>query len=274
VDADAWEVYPGRERAGIAGNLLVSRHALPSPSLPRAKRRLLAWLPPSYGSAQQRFPVVYMHDGHNLFDEAASYSGAWRVDVAMTDLASRGIEAIVIGIPNAGEARHLEYSPWADPEHGGGDGSRYLRFLVDTVKPFVDQSLDTSPARTGAGLAGSSLGANVSLYGLLAHPDVFGFAACLSPAFWFAAERWSTFLDSVVHAPARIYLDVGGNEVEDDPQMSRMYVQAMRTTEARLIAMGYGPGRLRTLFDPDGVHVEAAWSYRIGGALRFVLTTP
>jgi predicted alpha/beta superfamily hydrolase len=272
VEIEGWEPWPGRERAGVVGNLLVSRHSLRSPTLPRTKRRLLAWLPPSYGSEGKRFRVIYMHDGHNLFDEAASYSGAWRVDLAMAELAAEGVEAVVVGIPNAGDARHLEYSPWIDPAHGGGNGAEYMRFVVDTAKPFVDESLDTCRDRFGTGLAGSSLGGNISIYGLLAHSDVFGFAAALSPAFWFAASDWFSFLETAGHTPARIYLDVGGNEIEDDPAKSDRYLRAMRETEAALSAAGYGPDELRTVFDAEGTHLETAWRARIPGALRFVLT--
>jgi predicted alpha/beta superfamily hydrolase len=272
VKIDGWEPYPGSASAGIKGTLLVSRAALRCPALPRLKRRLLAWLPPSYKRGGRRFPVIYMHDGHNLFDEAASYSGAWRVDLAMTGLAAEGTEAIVIGIPNAGVDRLLEYSPWVDRDHGGGLGAEYAQFVVDTVKPFVDESLDTSLDRGAVGLAGSSLGGNISLYGLLAHRDVFGFAAALSPAFWFAAPRWRLFLESAEHTPARIYLDVGGNEIEDDPAMSELYVRTTNETVGALTSIGYGPGELRTGFDPRGTHSETAWRERISGALRFVLT--
>ena len=269
--AEGWEPYPGAARAGIRGTLLMSRDALPSPVLPRQKRRLLAWLPPSYGSGGHRFRVVYMHDGHNLFDEAASYAGSWRIDLAMEELAGDGFEAMVIGIPNAGELRHQEYSPWADPVYGGGLGAEYLAFVVDTVKPFVDGSLETMQGRDGAGLAGSSLGGNISLYGLLSRPDIFGFAAALSPAFWFAESAWERFLAGADHSVARIYLDVGGAEIVDDPALSASFVRSTDAVAAQLTRIGFSRDELLVIHEPTGIHHESAWRVRIGDALRFVL---
>jgi predicted alpha/beta superfamily hydrolase len=271
MGGDAWVPYPGRRQAGIAGNLMVSRHVLASPDLPRTKRRLLAWLPASYQTGGRRFPVVYMQDGHNLFDEEASYSGAWRVDLAMTKLGAVGIEAIVIGIPSAGDQRHEEYCPWVDLQRGGGAGDAYLQFLVDTVKPFVDTTLPTDPASAATCLAGSSLGGNISLYGTLTHPQVFANAAALSPAFFFGGDGWWPFLRDTTRSDGRLYLDVGGAEAPADPSLNQAYLDGVARTQSILETLGFGPEQLRVIHDPVGTHHEAAWRSRITGALRFLL---
>ncbi|MEL6524863.1 MAG: alpha/beta hydrolase-fold protein, partial [Chloroflexota bacterium] len=81
-------------------------------------RHLLVWLPSSYHDTQNNYPVIYMHDGDNLFDESKTYSGEWQVDETLTQLASEGIEAIVVGIPNMGDERFSEYSPYPHSERG------------------------------------------------------------------------------------------------------------------------------------------------------------
>jgi len=104
----------------VSGRVLV-RPAVYSPQL-QNERHLLVYLPPSYGSGQ-RYPVLYMHDGQNLFDRATSFVGEWRVDETMEQLAAEGLEAIVVGIPNAGNARRDEYSPFYDKRHRAGAAS-------------------------------------------------------------------------------------------------------------------------------------------------------
>jgi hypothetical protein len=76
------------------------------------ERDVLVWLPPSYAQGERRYPVIYMHDGQNLFDAHTGYSGEWGVDETLTALAPEGLEAIVVGLPNAGQARSLEYNPY------------------------------------------------------------------------------------------------------------------------------------------------------------------
>ena len=98
-----WEPYARAPESTVVGELLVHRGL---------RRELFALMPASYGSGAGRYPVLYAHDGQNLFDEATSHSGEWRVDETMADLAGEGIEAIVVGIANDSDARASDYSPW------------------------------------------------------------------------------------------------------------------------------------------------------------------
>ena len=132
-----------------------------------------------------------MHDGANLFDEATSFSGEWRVDETLAVLAGEGLELIVVGIPNAGDGRSAEYTPYrARPRPGGdpsdryesGMGSAYLRFVVDEVMPAVDAAFPTRRDRAATGVMGSSWGALISLWAAVEWGSVFGLIGAMSPA--------------------------------------------------------------------------------------------
>ena len=109
-----------------------------SPQL-RNTRNLVVYRPSAYDDEpERRYPVVYMQDGQNVFDPATSFAGHWHAGSALAHHARRGIEPIVVAIPNTGVGRLGEYTPHADLIRGGGDGDRYVAFLVETVKPLID----------------------------------------------------------------------------------------------------------------------------------------
>jgi predicted alpha/beta superfamily hydrolase len=261
-----WETYPGEQDEGehtVAGTVKILR-GVQSPELENV-RDLLAYLPPSYGDGERRYPVIYMHDGQNLFDAATSFGGEWRVDETMEELAAEGVEAIVIGVPNMGEERCEEYSPWVDAKAGGGCGDDYLEFLVRTVKPLVDESFRTLPGRATTGIAGSSMGGLISLYGFFSHPDVFGFAGVMSPSLWFAERAVFAFVESAPSGQGRVYLDVGTREGE------ATLADARRLRDL-LERKGYVPGdRLLYVEDEGAGHTESAWAERFGKAMRLML---
>ena len=248
-----WERYAGET---VTGDVRVLRGEL--------DRDLLAYLPPSQGLPGRRFPVVYMHDGQNLFDEATANTGEWRVDETMEALAAEGLEAIVVGIPHAGDRRGHEYA---------GEGARhYLDFVVDGIRPLVESAFAVDPRRESTGIAGSSLGGISSLHALYAHPDVFGFAGVLSPAFWWSGdERWHELVEREPPPRVRIYMDVGDDEGEGDESIRRAYVDGFQRMDALLRDKGYDDDELRTVLEPGGVHLESAWARRLPDALRFLL---
>src|SRR5919199_775617 len=136
------------EDAGVptrSGTLKVVKDVY-SPELHNT-RDILVHLPASYEAAGRRYPVIYMHDGQNLFDDATSFAGAWHVDEALAALDCEDVEAIVVGIPNLGPKRIDEYSPFVDAHRRGGSGDRYLRFIIQTLKPLIDREFRTLPDR-------------------------------------------------------------------------------------------------------------------------------
>jgi predicted alpha/beta superfamily hydrolase len=287
---DGWREYAEwRGTAGtVVGRLLV-RPDVVSPGLGN-RRAIFVLLPPSLeaGSAPagRRYPVVYMHDGQNLFDEEISGYGEWRIDETMAELTAEGIEAMVVGIPNAEMARPIgaqrrldEYSPYA-VDGLGGNAEDYLSFVADVVKPLVDAAFPTDPAAASTAIAGSSLGALLSLYGLVARPDTFGLAGLVSPALFWADGRPLREIAPALRAEPgrRVYVDVGGHEGAWEQSRSRAdeisgrYLADARALRDTLVANGFVQGRdLCYVEDLDARHHEAAWAGRAPGMFRFLL---
>ena len=152
-------------------------------------RDISVWLPTEYlAFPERRFPVLYLHDGQNLFDPRTSYvpGRTWCAHATADHLArEQHIEPVIlVGINNTGLSRMLEYTPSKDWRHGGGQGPLYARLLVDELKPLIDSTLRTRPDPADTGLAGSSLGGLISLAIGLDYPQVFGKLGVLSPSVW------------------------------------------------------------------------------------------
>jgi len=228
------------------------------------ERDIDVFLPPSYRRVKRRYPVVYMQDGQNLADPHRAFAGTWELERAIAALAERGIEAIVVGIPNMGEARVNEYTPFVDAKAGGGDGDAYLAFMERTLKPLVDRKFRTRPEREATGVFGSSLGGLISLYALFRAPETFGFAGAMSPSLWFAGRAVLSYIERDGNPPARVYLDVGTEEGAGT-------VRDARELAAILRDKGFGDDRLRFVTDTGGRHEEAHWARRLVPALEFLL---
>lgn len=242
-------------------------HVIPAVVSPQLgnRRDILVYTPGSYERGGTRYPVIYMQDGQNLFDPATSFAGDWGLKAALARASRRGVETIVVAIPNMGPARIDEYSPFEDPKAGGGAGDQYVRFLIDTVKPLVDERFRTLPDRAHTGIAGSSLGGLISLYAFFDQPDVFGFTAALSPALWFANAAIVHLAERAPRTVGRIYFDVGLQE-------GAAHVALARRLRDTLVAKGYDAGReFRFVEDRYGKHHESAWGRRFRKALPFLL---
>lgn len=265
---NTWESYQRRSGSTVIGDLRVLR-SFYSPQLDN-RRDLLVWLPPTYHTSERRYPVLYMHDGQNVFDALTSFAGEWGVDESMTQLASEGVEAIVVALPSIDGhpfgVRQEEYSPFVGEGGRGGRGDAYLAFLVESVKARVDKDFRTLPTVSHTGIAGSSLGGFISLYALYARPDVFGFAGAFSPYLQFSEEIFSAVREAP-ETSASVYLDVGTNETGDDEGDAK-YVTSVKRMAVLLEAKGV---RLRFVVEEGGRHHEAAWSRRFPTAARWLL---
>jgi predicted alpha/beta superfamily hydrolase len=238
--------------------------SFPSPQLDN-RRDILVYLPPSYDGSDRTYPVVYMQDGQNLFDPATSYAGDWKLGKVLASSARRGLELIVVAVANKGPERLMEYGPFVDPVQGGGAGDRYLDFLVETLKPAIDRRFRTRAAQRHTGIAGSSMGALISLYGYFRAPSAFGFAAVLSPSLWFAGDAVFPVVESAAYVPGRLYLDIGTLEGPE-------HVARARRMRDLLRAKGYRLGRdFRWLESRCGMHNEASWGRRFARALPFLV---
>ena len=247
----------------------------------RNGRRCWIYLPPGYEDGDRRYPVLYMHDGQNLFDKERSYAGEWEVDETLERMIPKGElpPIIVVGIENGGSARMEEYTPWQDAKwNSGGGGDRYLRAVADTLKPAIDAAYRTLADPRHTYMAGSSLGGLISAYAGYAFGDVFqGGVAAVSPSYWWARDR---FLDFARRAgrptTRRFYQDMGTlesgsheDENHDGVEDSIARLNAMREI---LVASGMKEGRdLMSVEAKGDRHNETYWSKRLPGLLKFLL---
>lgn len=263
----------------VSGNILVGRDIY-SPRLDN-QRDVLVYLPPSYTVSRRHYPVLYMHDGQNLFDPVTSFAGEWGVDETMEYLAySEGVEAIVVGVPNSGRHRLDEYSPFVEPRLGGGQGDDYLAFLAYTLKPFIDRDFRTMPQRGYTGVVGSSMGGLISLYGYFGFSHIFGMAGVMSPSLWFGGESIYGYVEAAEYVPGRIYLDAGTRELGEDLRnglphratSSRRYYASVRRMKRILIRKGFRPTvDLLHVEEKWAGHSESSWARRLPDAIRFLL---
>ncbi len=239
-------------------------HVLAPMTLPglERERTIRIYLPPGYEASDRRYPVLYMHDGQNLFDDATSYVGEWGVDEALDALAAEGLEIIVVGIDHGGEKRFNELSPWSNPRFGAGENALYTAFIVDVLKPHVDAHYRTRPEREHTGIMGSSMGGVASHYALYAYGGTFSKAGIFSPAYWTgpAVEPWTDA--AVLHRDARVYMNMGEKEGGD---MTRPF-----GVMSALVRADVAPERFHAEVVPGAEHNEGFWRGEFPAAVRFL----
>jgi len=248
----------GMPSSGVTGQVKYHLDVTGSGLLPR---HLIVWLPPGYDDSDTiRYPVLYMHDGQNVFDPATSFLGTdWGVDETITRLISEDLmkPVIVVGIYN---------SPDRSDDYGTGKkGQAYQKFVVDVVKPLIDSTYRTKPGREDTAVMGSSMGGLISFLLAWNYPQVFQQAACLSPAFFTNA------VDMVRSAPTapegmRIYMDNGTVGLETELQV--MCDDMM----SALAPKGFAPGssNFEWFLDQGAEHNEQAWAIRVEKPLQFM----
>jgi predicted alpha/beta superfamily hydrolase len=252
-------------------------------------RDVLVWLPPGYedgGSStavlnprdepssgtsgmNRRYPVLYMHDGQNLFEPDTAFNKGeyWRVGETAATLIGEGrIEPlIIVGIYNTGEARIDEYTPTGDKKLGGGQADDYGRMIIDELKPLVDRTYRTRPDAESTGIAGSSLGGLASLHLGFTHPKVFTKIAALSPSVWWDRKAiLKTIRESRSKPALRLWVDMGTAE-------GRRGLDDARLLKAALVGLGFVDGVDLHYAEYEGAtHSETAWSKRVGPMLEWL----
>jgi len=235
-----------------AENVSIMDESFYMPQLDR-NRRIWIYLPPDYDETDVSYPVLYMHDAQNLFDVVTSFAGEWEVDETLNNLASQDYQVpIVVGIDNGSEYRLDEYTPWAHPTYGGGEGDSYIRFIHETLKPYIDNNYRTLAEREYTGLMGSSLGGLISHYGGLAYQEVFSKAGVFSPSYWFSDSVWSFTSEAGYQDDMKVYLMCGSME-------SSGTVQNMLRMEDTLLTYGFTEESVISKVVPGGQHNEALW---------------
>lgn len=260
IEIEAWKddfKAEGVKRKNTASvNVSVVDSAFNIPQLNRT-RRIWVYIPESYATGKKKYPVIYMHDGQNLFDEATSGFGEWGVDEALDTLLKQGHkEAIIVGIDN-GPKRMNEYNPYDFRSFGKGEGDKYVDFITKTLKPFIDNRYRTLANRKNTFIAGSSMGGLISLYAVMKYPNIFGGAGVFSPAFWTASALENDLAKKGKKMRAKLLFYAGGKEGES-------MIPDMKKIEARIKSLPRyrsenSSSKIYEIIDNDEKHHEAAW---------------
>jgi predicted alpha/beta superfamily hydrolase len=260
---DCWE-GPSCANPTSNGSVRIVSNTFSMPQLGRT-RRVWIYLPPQYSDTSKRFPVFYMHDGQNLFDAATAFQGnEWRVDETLNALAAQGEKnCIVVGVDNGGPTRLDEYTPHKNPTHGGGQGKAYAKFIVETLKPYIDANYRTKTDRTNTAVGGSSLGGLISMYIAAEYQNVFSKALIFSPSFWFADSCYTHVQQRGKQFGMRYYFMAGTNE--DATLVAKI---SQMTTLLR--GLGYTEDELKTVLKTDGQHAEWFWAREYGAGYQWL----
>jgi predicted alpha/beta superfamily hydrolase len=232
-------------------------------------RDVVVYLPPGYETLAAPCPVLYLHDGQNLFEPARAHVPGqhWRVGETVDALVADASipPVIVVGIDNTGPSRIQEYTPTADAKLGGGLAGDYGRFLAEELKPFVDRTYRTRPGPADTALGGSSLGGLVTLHVGFTRPQVFGALVAMSPSVWWDRRViLSTVRRTRPRPPWRIWVDMGTAE-------GRRALDDARLLKAALVGAGWRPGRDLHYAEYEGAtHSESAWAERLGAVLTWL----
>jgi predicted alpha/beta superfamily hydrolase len=241
-------------------------------------RTVSVWLPPGYDlDADRRFPVLYLHDGQNLFDPETAFAGnPWYADeVAEREVRARRVEPLIlVGIANSVD-RLREYGPRAGGHDQTRDWSReYARFLVEEVKPFIDSSYRTRPGPEHTGVGGSSMGGLISLHLCKWYPQVFHKCAAMSPSLWWDQERFlrESSTDMEWMKTCRVWLDMGTREGATEAGMRAMIGRVSRLAQ-EFAKYGMREGEQFVFLEAkDGMHNEEAWGGRFNQVLQFLFS--
>jgi len=232
-------------------------------------RQVTIYLPAGYDDhPEQRYPVLYMHDGQNLFDPNRSFIPGqhWRLaEAADAMIGERKARAmIIVGIDNTGASRIDEYTPTRDAKRNfGGRADDYARMLLEELKPLIDDSYRTLVDRAGTAVGGSSLGGLLSLHLALTHPHAFVAAAAMSPSVWWDNRVIIDEADRFASRRPRIWLDTGGREGVEA-------LKDVRALRDKLRAKGWTDGDLMYREDRRADHSERAWALRAPAMLEFL----
>lgn len=240
-------------------------------------RFLRIWVPPGYDDPEnsaQRYPVLYLNDGQNLFEPSTSFTGVeWGVDETADRLIRSGAipPIIIVGIDNASKDRIREFMPYRSlhPVIVRVQGSRYPTFLMKEVMPFVARNYRIAAGPENTGLGGSSLGALISLYTAAVRPGLIGRLLLESPSLWASNRQMIKESRRIKRWPARIYLATGTAEA-GRPDKDQSMVDDVRELAAIFRRSGLDDKRLDLVVDEGGSHHESAWARRFPEALAFL----
>jgi predicted alpha/beta superfamily hydrolase len=239
-----------KPRVSTAGkNVHIVDSAFFIPQLNRT-RRVWIYLPADYSASKKKYPVLYMHDGQNVFDDLTSFAGEWNVDETLDSIGKHSEEMIVIAIDHGGSKRINEYCPYDMEKFGEGEGDKYVDFLVKTLKPFIDKNYRTLKNKQNTFIAGSSMGGLISMYAILKYPRLFGGAGIFSPAFSVGPKIYDDIEGKGAKVNSKIYFYCGAEEGETMvPDTERAFSEMRKVSKSKMVC----------IIRKDGKHSESVW---------------
>ncbi|MDJ0646404.1 MAG: glycoside hydrolase family 31 protein [Flavobacteriaceae bacterium] len=263
VKIASWVESGSGKKSTASKNVSVLSETFKIPQLDR-ERRVWVYLPPGYKNSMERYPVLYVHDGQNVFDKITSYAGEWGIDESLNSLfRTKNFKMIVVGIDNGGDKRMTEYSPWDNERFGKGEGASYVKFIVKDLKPYIDKNFRTLTDHKNTGIMGSSMGGLISHYAGLAYPQVFGKVGVFSPSFWYSNEAFAFAKSKSKLDNVHMYFLMGGKEGDRMiPDMNRM-IDLMKQE-------GFNQANIYKKIVDDGKHNEQFWQQEFKEAILWL----
>ncbi len=229
----------------------------------RRRRRISVLLPWNYESSGKRYPVLYLQDGQNLFEDGAPF-GTWGVDKQLAALSQRGKgDFIVVAIDHGGKERIKEYLPYDTQKWGEGLGRDYAQFLTETLKPYIDGRFRTLPDREHTGIGGSSMGGLISIYAGIMFPQAYSKFMIFSPSLWVTPKVYYEPLRFSAYSSTKIYLYAGGKEGAGMLANARRFKETMKKRSEDRV-------QFKLEIDPEGLHNEARWGQEFPKAAEWL----
>lgn len=229
-------------------------------------RKIWAVLPYDYYVSEKSYPVLYLQDAQNLFNEGSGY-GNWEIDKKLSILAEYGRgDVIIIAIEHGSEDRIKEYIFDNDNVANGSEGKKYIRFITDTLKPFVDEHYRTKKDRDNTGIGGSSLGALISIYSGFLYPEVYSKLLIFSPSLWVEPNNNFPMMNFRVPFKTKIYLYGGGQEGSKMVKRIHVFEEYLKRWEKKNLF----DFEFRTSINPEGTHSEFYWSQEFPRAIEWL----
>lgn len=229
-------------------------------------RKVWALLPYDYYFSNKNYPVLYLQDAQNLFNEGSDY-GNWEIDKKLSILAEYGRgDVIIIAVEHGSEDRIKEYIFDNDNIANGSEGKKYIRFIADTLKPFIDENYRTKKDRENTGIGGSSLGALISIYSGFLYPEVYSKLLIFSPSLWVEPNNNFPMMNFRVPYKIKIYLYGGGKEGSKMVKRIRIFEEYLKRWEKKNLF----DFEFRTNINPEGTHSEFYWSQEFPRAIEWL----
>lgn len=237
----------------------------------KENRLVNVYLPKDYDNSKEKYPVIYMFDGHNLFyDEEAAFGESWKLKDFMDKYSKK---MIIVGVycNMVGNGRIKEYFPYnkeleifGNKEYIEGVGNVYLKWLCEELKPFIDKKYRTKKDRSNTMVAGSSMGGLMSLYSVIKRNDIFKYAACLSSSIYFCIDELiEDIKNSKLNKDTKIYMDYGGKEDRDEEYIKGLHEKIESCLKEKDIDFCF-------YFDENGTHQESRWGKRVPIYMKYL----